>query len=91
MQKAHSRIHWENLPSINTPLGANNLNKTDKAIDVIDDRVLALYGYQDRVAQSEKNAKEMQRLAKLTQSRASCLQNSTQKKPLVAHPKAMSS
>ena len=70
MQKAHSRINWENLPSINTPLGANNLNKMDKALDVVDDRVLSLYGYEGRVAQSEKNAKESEANAKTSETNA---------------------
>lgn len=70
MQKAHSRINWENLPSINTPLGANNLNKMDKALDVIDDRVLSLYGYEGRVAQSEKNAKASETNAKTSETNA---------------------
>ena len=70
MQKAHSNINWENLPSKNTPLGAYLLNKQDREIDVIDDRVLALYGYQDRVAQSEKNAKESEVNAKTSETNA---------------------
>ena len=70
MQKAHSNINWENLPSKNTPLGAYLLNKQDREIDVIDDRVLALYGYQDRVAQSEKNAKTSETNAKTSETNA---------------------
>lgn len=42
MQKAHSNIDWENKPSIKTPMNEQNLNKMDKSIDVIDDRVIAL-------------------------------------------------
>ena len=42
MQKAHSNIDWENFPSINTPINEQNLNKMDKSIDAIDDRVIAL-------------------------------------------------
>lgn len=41
MNKAHSRIFWENEPSLATPLNEANLNKMDLAIDVIDDRVVA--------------------------------------------------
>lgn len=42
MQKAHSNIDWENYPSINTPINEQNLNKMDKSIDAIDDRVIVL-------------------------------------------------
>lgn len=42
MQKVYSRINWENYPSENTPLNESNLNRTDYAIDEIDDRVIAL-------------------------------------------------
>lgn len=42
MNKAASRVNWENYTSTNTPLNANNLNKMDLAIDVIDDRVIEL-------------------------------------------------
>lgn len=42
MQKAHSNIDWENYPSIDTPINEQNLNKMDKSIDTIDDRVIAL-------------------------------------------------
>lgn len=42
MQKAHSNIDWENFPSINTPINEQNLNKMDKSIDEIDNRVISL-------------------------------------------------
>lgn len=42
MQKAHSNIDWENFPSVETPINEQNLNKMDKSIDEIDDRVIAL-------------------------------------------------
>lgn len=70
MQKAHSNINWENLPSKNTPLGAYLLNKQDREIDVIDDRVLSLYGYESRAAESEKNAKESAVNAKTSEENA---------------------
>ena len=57
MQKIYSRINWENSPSANTPLGENNLNAMDYALDVIDTRVVGLYGYESRVKESETNAK----------------------------------
>lgn len=59
MNKAHSNINWENLPSTNTPLNQQNLNKMDNAIDTIDDRVIVhdneitqLQGYETMAAQS---------------------------------------
>lgn len=42
MQKAYSRTNWENYPSDKTPLNETNLNKMDRGLDEIDDRVLAL-------------------------------------------------
>ncbi len=42
MNKAHSLKNWENYPSINTPLNAQNLNEIDGSVDVIDDRVITL-------------------------------------------------
>lgn len=42
MQKAHINIEWENLPSIETPINEQNLNKMDKSIDAIDNRVISL-------------------------------------------------
>lgn len=41
MQKAYSRINWENYPSEETPLNASNLNRIDSATNEIDDRVIA--------------------------------------------------
>lgn len=40
MQKAYSRINWENYPSEKTPVNETNLNKIDGAVDEIDNRVL---------------------------------------------------
>lgn len=42
MQKAHENIDWENKPSNKTPINEYNLNKMDKSIDIIDDRVISL-------------------------------------------------
>lgn len=42
MQKAHVNQNWENFPSINTPINEQNLNKLDRSVDEIDDRVIAL-------------------------------------------------
>lgn len=42
MQKAYSRIRWENEPSQETPLNDANLNRMDSAIDEVDNRILTL-------------------------------------------------
>lgn len=41
MNKAYSRINWENYPSDSTPINERNLNKIDAAVDEIDNRVVA--------------------------------------------------
>lgn len=42
MQKAYSKINWQNTPSVATPINENNLGAMDDAIDTIDTRVVAL-------------------------------------------------
>lgn len=42
MNKAYSRINWQNQPNTSTALGATNLNKMDIALNSIDDRVITL-------------------------------------------------
>lgn len=42
MQKAYSRINWENYPSEQTPINESNLNRMDYALDEVDDRVISL-------------------------------------------------
>ena len=42
MNKAHSPINWENYPKETTPINEENLNKMDRAIGIIDDRVVEL-------------------------------------------------
>ena len=42
MEKAYSRINWENYPSEATPLNESNLNRIDYATNEIDNRVIAL-------------------------------------------------
>lgn len=42
MQKAYSRIKWENEPSQETPLNDANLNRMDSAIDEVDNRIINL-------------------------------------------------
>ena len=42
MNKAYTRIVWENEPSIRSPLNDVNLNKMDSALDTVDTRVVSL-------------------------------------------------
>lgn len=42
MAKVYERINWEDLPSKNTPINAENLNKMDKAINDLDDKIVEL-------------------------------------------------
>ena len=42
MNKAHENINWVDYPLVDTPLASVNLNKMDRSIDTIDDRVIAL-------------------------------------------------
>lgn len=44
MQKAHVNIGWKNYPSDRTPIDEQNLNRMDRSIDAIDDRVIVLDG-----------------------------------------------
>ncbi len=41
MNKAYSRINWENYPSTETPLNETNLNRMDGALNTVDDRVVS--------------------------------------------------
>lgn len=41
MNKAYTRINWENEPSSNTPINETNLNKMDSALDEVDNRLIA--------------------------------------------------
>lgn len=40
MNKAYSRINWQNEPSIATPINDVNLNRMDNALDTVDTRVV---------------------------------------------------
>ena len=55
MQKVYSRINWENYPSENTPINESNLNRTDYALNAIDDRVISLDNQKANVAQDYRN------------------------------------
>lgn len=61
--KVFSRRNWENEPSTATPLNETNLNVGDNALDIIDDRVVALdaratalEGYEPRVIEYAQQA-----------------------------------
>lgn len=45
--KCYERILWKNFPSKETSLDEQNLNKMDKAIDELDNRIIELSGYSD--------------------------------------------
>lgn len=40
MNKAFENFTWENEPSVNSPLNADNLNKVNRAVNEIDNRVM---------------------------------------------------
>lgn len=42
MNKAYSRINWENYPSLETPVNEQNLNKIDASLDEVDNRIISL-------------------------------------------------
>lgn len=42
MNKAYNPIDWKNEPNTSTPINETNLNKMDRAIDTIDNRVIEL-------------------------------------------------
>jgi hypothetical protein len=54
MDKAYSRIEWQNEPAITTPINEVNLNKMDYAIDVIDNRVVELSESQEAFLTKEE-------------------------------------
>jgi hypothetical protein len=56
VNKAYSRINFQNAPSTATPLNATNLNKIDKAINDLDDRIIELSGYQEEAEESAEMA-----------------------------------
>ena len=58
MNKAYQRINFENAPSTNTPINATNLNKMDKAINDIDDRVVEFANTKDAMAEATTKAIE---------------------------------
>ena len=47
MAKLYSRINWVNAPLTTTPVGATLLNKMDKGINDLDNKVEEIYGYQN--------------------------------------------
>lgn len=59
MAKLYERVNWEDLPSKNTPINAENLNKMDKAIDDLDDKIVELESDMEEVFQSVSSGKAM--------------------------------
>lgn len=55
-EKFYSLINWKNRPNLSTPLGAKNLNKMDKAIGELDERVV------ETSKEAEKNKLSVQNL-----------------------------
>lgn len=59
-QKVVKKINWQNIPATETPINEDNLNQMDSELDAIDDRVVALMGYEERVeeaaTETENNA-----------------------------------
>ena len=47
MAKLYSRINWVNAPLTTTPVGATLLNKMDKGINDLDNKVEEIYSYQN--------------------------------------------
>lgn len=41
MNKVYARINWENYPSDSTPLNKENLNKMDRAVNELDNRIIS--------------------------------------------------
>lgn len=40
MTKAHENQNWENFPSMETPVNEQNLNKLDRSVDELDNRII---------------------------------------------------
>lgn len=58
--KVYSRINWLNKSeSLTTPLGKTNLNKMDKAIDTIDNEVVAISSTVDSLDTTKANADQL--------------------------------
>lgn len=58
--KVYSRINWLNKSeSLTTPLGKTNLNKMDKAIDLIDDEVVSMSAKVDEIDTTKVSADQL--------------------------------
>lgn len=58
--KVYSRINWLNKSeSLTTPLGKTNLNKMDKAINLIDDEVVSMSAKVDEIDTTKANADQL--------------------------------
>lgn len=60
MQKAYSRIWWENYPSDESPINEKNLNNIENGIDSIDDRVIYLDTTKFDKSEAEKLVKKIE-------------------------------
>ena len=56
MNKSYTRINFQNSPSTATPLNATNLNKMDKGINDLDDRIIELAGSQEETLEEVERA-----------------------------------
>ena len=70
MQKIYTRINWKNEPDRTTALNENNLNRIDYAVDALDDRVIGLAGYEERVKESEENVQSYMLAAMQSEAQA---------------------
>ena len=60
VEKCYSRINWLNKSvSLTTPLGATNLNKMDKAIETIDNEVVAISAETKAIDEAKVNADQL--------------------------------
>lgn len=56
MNKIYTRINWKNAPKQETPLNEHNMNKLDKAVNELDDRVVSMDGSITSLQNYEANA-----------------------------------
>lgn len=59
MNKAYSRIIWENFPSEKTAVNESNLNRMDVGIDTLDDRIVAMDAAKVDLTKANELVKEM--------------------------------
>lgn len=66
MSKVYERINFQNAPSTATPLNETNLNKMDKAIDDLDNKVVELEGYEEDAQKAIAEVREVAENAQAT-------------------------